>query len=161
MRKLTDPALRKTQNRAWTKNEFEALRKMTDQLMFQEWTALLRPLFPSHAEYSFKPRKRVIGVNWVEQGVEQVGAGETGECRRSVIISFTHLAWKGYRGARSARRSRADQHLVALVNGTLAQYNALAEYEPTAELQIVIASVDLFPPPASAFRQTGQSLLMG
>lgn len=130
---------------------------MTDQLMFQTWTAMLRPLLPSHAEYSFKPRRRVIGVNWVEQDE----AGETSECRRSVIISFTHLAWKGYRGARSARRSRADQHVLALVNGTLAQYNALAEYEPTAELQIVIASVDLFPPPASAFRQTGQSLLMG
>ncbi len=130
---------------------------MTDQSMFQAWIALLQPLYPSHAAFNFKSRRRIIGINWVQRDE----SAETSERWRSVTVCFTHLAWKGYRGARSARRSRADQHLVALVNGTLAQYNALAEYEPTAELQIVIASVDLFPPPASAFRQTGQSLLMG
>jgi hypothetical protein len=118
---------------------------MTDQLMVDTWSELLRPLFPLHAEISGKPKRRTILVQW-----QQAGIGTESPQSRSVAITFTNLAWKGYRGARSARRTRADQQLEALVRSHLSQFDLLKEaaYGSSDEAEISIASVDLFPPMA-------------
>lgn len=83
---------------------------------------------------------------------------------RSVSITFTNLAWKGYRGARSARRSRADQRLEALVRSHLSQFDALNDPSyvgRAAELEISVACVDLFPPPAGPSSASGERLMAG
>lgn len=120
---------------------------MTDHMMFEAWAELLRPRFPAQAEFTFRPRRRAICVSWPELAE----ADKPSLGLRCVLITFTQMAWKTYRGARSARRARADANLVALVNAALAQYDGEnAGYETTgAELQVGVASVDLFPPPAS------------
>jgi hypothetical protein len=129
---------------------------MTDHMMFEAWAELLRPQFPAQAEFSFRPRRRVICVSWPELAE----AGRPSFGLRSVLICFTQMAWKTYRGARSARRARADANLVAFVSAALAQYDAENEdYETTgAELQVSVASVDIFPPPATASSAAAQGL---
>jgi hypothetical protein len=121
------------------------LKKMTDQAMFQTWSELLRPQFPRHAEFTFKPRRRTIWVTWSHDAEPKIS--------RSVAITFTNLAWKSYRGARSARRAKADQNLAAFVASQLALVEGEQDgaYEfPSSELEISVASVDLFPPPQGA-----------
>lgn len=119
---------------------------MTDQKMFEAWADLLRPLFPPGAEFTFKSRRRVVSVSWPHDP----GLARPSMALHSVAIDFTQLAWKTYRGARTARRARADANLVAIVQGALAQYDAEnARYETLgAELGIAVASIDLFPPPS-------------
>jgi hypothetical protein len=124
---------------------------MTDKQMFQTWSDVLRAQFPEHAEFTFKPRRRTLCVTWM-QDVER-------RLWRSVSITFTNLAWKGYRGARSARRSRADQYLDALVRSHLSQFDALRSYDgQMEELEISVAAIDLFPPPAGAYLGSGHGL---
>ena len=129
---------------------------MTDHMMFEAWAELLRPQFPSQAEFAFRPRRRAICVSWPEPAVaEKPSFG-----LRSVLVTFTQMAWKTYRGARSARRARADANLAAFVSAALAQYDAENEdYETTgAELQLSVASVDIFPPPVSLPAAAAQGL---
>jgi len=133
---------------------------MTDQLMLDTWAGLLRPLFPAEAQFTFKARRRLICVAWAE--ADALGRPE--RSGRSVLIAFTHLAWKTYRGARSARRARADVNLVALVRS--AAMPPCAEHEtpydfPAAELRIEVGSIDLFPPPSAAANFAGLSLSAG
>ena len=130
---------------------------MTDQSMFDTWAQLLRPLFPFSAEISFKTRRRVICVTWVQDD----DLGRQDRERRCVVIAFSHLAWKGYRGARSARRARADVNLLALVKSALAQDGGEIEgaYDfPTGELRVQVASIDLFPPSTGAVQAAAQSI---
>ena len=147
-------------------DESEALKKMTDQLMFEKWSELLRPLFSQQADFSFKPRRRSMCICWTQDGDPRDF--------RSVAIVFTKLAWKGYRGARSVRRSRADQHLEALVRSHLRQFDRLhretyhkgcydtGSYDTrSGELQISVASVDIFPPPAGMSASMGETLSAG
>ena len=129
---------------------------MTDHMMFKAWAELLRPQFPAQAQFAFRARRRIVCVSWPELAeAERPSLG-----LRSVMICFTQMAWKTYRGARSARRARADASLVALVSAALAQYDAENEnYEATgAELQVSVAAVDIFPPPAVASAATTQGL---
>jgi hypothetical protein len=129
-------------------------QKMTDQLMYETWAELLRPQFAEHAQFSFKPRRRTIVVKWAPEGSN---AGTS----RTLSIVFTNLAWKGYRGARSARRARADANLVALVNAHLAHLEADggSGYDfSSADAELEVASVDLFPPPSSSSRPAAETL---
>ena len=121
---------------------------MTDHMMFEAWADLLRAQFPAGAEFTFKPRRRVICVSWPHEP----RSGRPSMALHSVALSFTQLAWKTYRGARSARRARADAYLSAHVANALSQYDSEnAGYESAgAELQISIASVEIFPPPAGS-----------
>jgi hypothetical protein len=126
---------------------------MTDKQMFHTWCDVLRAQFPQQAEFSFKPRRRTLSVTWMHD-VER-------KTWRSMSITFTNLAWKGYRGARAARRSRADQHLKALVRSHLSQFEALQErsYDGRmAEVEVSVASIDIFPPPAGTFPAPGARL---
>lgn len=127
---------------------------MTDHMIFESWADLLRPHFPAAAEFSFKPRRRIVCVSWPHERRSE----RPSMALHSVAISFTQLAWKTYRGARSARRARADGNLSTLVKNALAQYDSEnAGYETAgAELQISVASVDIFPPPAGAMPAMGQ-----
>jgi hypothetical protein len=76
---------------------------MTDQLMFDTWVGLLRPLFPTGAEFTFKSRRRLICA-----GLPQADKpGRANQGPRAVNIAFTQLAWKTYRGGRCARRAQA------------------------------------------------------
>lgn len=130
---------------------------MTDQSMFHTWAQLLRPLFPANAEFGFKPRRRLICVSWAQDD----DVGRPNRSWRSVALSFTNLAWKGYRGARSARRARADLNLISLVKSNLAQFGGEHEIEYDLrpdELRIGVASVDIFPPTAGSSRLAEQSL---
>lgn len=130
---------------------------MTDQSMFDTWAALLGPLFPPDAEFAFKPRRRSICVGWVQADE----LGRPNRSPRTVLIAFTYLAWKTYRGARSARRAKADVNLVALVQAGLAQSGGEQEaaYDfLDGELRIGVASIDIFPPPAGASAVAGQVL---
>ena len=130
---------------------------MTDQLMCETWAQLLRPQFPQHAQFQLKPRRRTIVVNWVPQGSDAAAL-------RTLSIVFTNLAWKGYRGARSARRSRADANLQALVNAHLTHMEAdsAGGYDfGSAESELEVASVDLFPPPSGATRATAETIARG
>jgi hypothetical protein len=123
--------------------------------MFNTWVEVLRPLFPPNAEFTFKSRRRMICVGWVEADE----LGRPNRSPRSVLIAFTHLAWKTYRGSRSARRAKADLNLLALVQAGLAQSGAEHEaaYDfPGGELRIEVASIDLFPPRAGAAQHLGQ-----
>src|SRR6185436_15615470 len=120
---------------------------MTDQAMCEKWADLLRPLFPAQAGFTFKPRRRLICVSWSEDG------DDTGHDRHSVAIAFTQLAWRGYRGGRNARRTRADLNLECLVRVVLAQDGADAEW-PSGEMRIDVSSIDLFPPPSGAGSRT-------
>ena len=132
---------------------------MTDHMMFEAWADLLGAQFPAGADFSFKPRRRILCVTWPRESRSE----RPSMALHSVAIFFTQLAWKSYRGARSARRLRADASLVALVANALAQYdsdNAGCE-TAGAELQVSIASVDLFPPPAGAITATGQGASAG
>lgn len=132
---------------------------MTDHMMFEAWADLLRPQFPAGAQFTFKPRRRIICVSWPHN----LDSDRPSMALHSVAVSFTQLAWKSYRGSRSARRSRADAHLAALVASALAQYDAEnAGYETAgSELQIGIASVDIFPPPEGAMAAAGQGAAAG
>jgi len=133
---------------------------MTDQLMFTSWVELLRPLFPAGAEFTFKSRRRTICVGWFEDDE----LGRPNLSTRTVLIAFTHLAWKTYRGARSARRAKADLNLLALVQAGFAQAGAEqdAAYDfPNGELRVEVASIDVFPPPSGAAQSTGQGLSAG
>jgi hypothetical protein len=134
-------------------DEIRGSKIMTDKQMFQTWCEVLRPQFPEHAEFTFKPRRRTLCVTW-QADVER-------KLWRSVSISFTNLAWKGYRGARAARRSRADQHLEALVRSLLPQFDSLHERSSDGrieEVEISIASIDIFPPPAGITAGAGERL---
>ncbi len=127
---------------------------MTDHMMFEAWADLLGGQFPAGAAFTFKPRRRIVCVSWpYERGSERPSMA-----LHSVAISFTQLAWKSYRGARSARWKRADANLSALVANALSQYDSEnAGYETAgSELQISIASVDIFPPPAGSAAAMGQ-----
>lgn len=127
--------------------------------MFDTWAGLLRPLFPTDAQFTFKPRRRLICVGWAETD-ELVGSNAGAH---SVHIAFTHLAWRTYRGARSARRTKADSNLLALVQAGLTQSGAEQEaaYDfSNGEQRIEIASIDLFPPPAGAARPSGQRVFV-
>jgi hypothetical protein len=135
---------------------------MTDQLMFDTWAGLLGPLFPVDAQFTFKSRRRLICVGWAEP--DELGRPE--RSGRTVAIAFTHLAWRTYRGARSARRARADVNLVALVRAALMQTGVENEHEtiydfPAGELRIEVGSIDLFPPPSAAAHLPGLSLTAG
>lgn len=118
---------------------------MTDQDMFRGWAQLLAPLFPEGAEFGFKPRRRLICVSWVQN--DQLGRTH-GELH-TITIAFTQLAWKAYRGARSARRARADINLIALTRPWLEQHG---DEESSSESRIQVASIDLFPPLPGAQR---------
>jgi hypothetical protein len=133
---------------------------MTDQLMFDTWVELLRPLFPPDAEFTFKPRRRSICVGWVQDDE----LGRPNRSPRSVLIAFTYLAWKTYRGSRSARRARADVNLIALVQAGLAQSGGEQEaaYDfPDGELRVGVASIDIFPPLSGVAELAGQRLSAG
>ena len=133
---------------------------MTDQFLFDTWAQVLRPLFPPNAEFAFKSRRRLICVGWTEADE----LGRPNRSPRSVAIVFTHLAWKTYRGSRSARRAKADLNLLALVQAGLARSGAGEEaaYDfPNGELRMEVASIDLFPPPAGVAQTTGQNLSAG
>ena len=129
---------------------------MTDHMMFEAWTELLRPQFPAQAEFTFRARRRIVCVSWPE--LAEADRPSLG--LRGVTICFTQMAWKTYRGARSARRARADANLVDLVSATLAQYDAENEdYQSTgSELQVSVAAVDIFPPPAAASAAAAQGI---
>ena len=130
---------------------------MTDQLMFNTWAELLRPLLPPNAEFTFKSRRRLICIGWMEADE----LGRPNRSPRSVLITFTHLAWKTYRGSRSGRRAKADLNLLALVRAGLAQSGAAQEaaYDfPNGELRMEVASIDLFPPRSVAAQPPGQRL---
>ena len=130
---------------------------MTDQSMFDTWAEMLRPLFPPDAEFTFKPRRRSICVGWVQDDE----LGRPNRSPRTVLIAFTYLAWKTYRGARSARRAKAEVNLVSLVQAGHAQSGGGEEsaYDfPDGELRIGIASIDIFPPPAGASQAAVQLL---
>ena len=80
-----------------------------------------------------------------------------------VNIAFTQLAWKTYRGARSARRAKADANLVAVVQAGLAQAGGeegVHEF-PAEGLFVEVASIDLFPPPSGSTQGAGRSLPAG
>ncbi len=125
---------------------------MTDQLMFETWSELLRAEFPAGAHFGFKLRRRTITVNWLPFAGAEPVYGEL----HSLSIVFTNIAWKGYRGARAARRARADANLVALVKAAQSQYATEAAFKkPVDELEVEVASVDLFPPPVGG-TQTSQ-----
>ena len=132
---------------------------MTDQLMFDTWAGLLRPMFPAGAQFTFKPRRRQICIWWTDADE----LGREGRCVRVVTVAFTQLAWKTYRGARSARRAKADLNLIAQLQAGLGQVEGEeAAYDfAGGELRIEVASIDLFPPPSGAMQPSGPSLLAG
>ena len=156
MRELTDLFPQKRKN-TFKMKHLHGIRQMTDHLMFEGWAGLLRPLFPAQAAFTFKSRRRVICVNWPDQA-----GGQPGSAAHSVVIAFTQMAWKSYRGARAARRSRADMRLVALITAALAQHEAESAGEAEAtDLQISVAAVDIFPPPAALSSGIGERLAAG
>ena len=133
---------------------------MTDQTMFETWAQMLRPLFPAQAQFTFKVRRRSVCAVWPQAE----GGRDPYPSTRSVVLAFSNLAWKGYRGARAARRARADQHLADLVRSSLAQVGGEAgvDFDTCAdEVRITVASVDIFPPPGNSTRASGPSLSAG
>jgi hypothetical protein len=158
VRHVTDPRREKRKN-AFNMNHLRHGIGMTDHMMFEAWADLLRPQFPAGAEFTFKPRRRLICVSWPHEA----DSDRPSMALHSVAISFTQLAWKSYRGSRTARMSRADANLSAFVMSALAQYDSEnAGYETAgSELQITVASVDLFPPPEGTMAGTGQGAVAG
>ena len=119
---------------------------MTDQDMFEGWVPMLAPLFSGRAQFDFKPRRRLICVHWMQDDEP----GRPGRERAMVSVAFTQMAWKAYRGARSARRARADLNLIALIRPWAELYVG----EDPADVRIPVAWIDLFPLLESPRRST-------
>ena len=100
---------------------------MTHRPTLERWAALLRPLFPHHAEIDLKPRLGQLHAKWPP--------------RHSVAIFIAPNALQDYREAEETVRARADQNLAEFVKENL----RLFKPERDDEFRIVVASIDFVP----------------
>lgn len=100
---------------------------MTHRPTLERWAALLRPLFPRHAEIDLKPLLGQLRAKWPP--------------RRSVAIFIAPNALQDYREAEEKVRARADQNLAEFVKDNLRLFKS----ERDDEFRIVVASIDFVP----------------
>lgn len=101
--------------------------KMSPRPILERWAAMLRPLFPAHAEFDLKPRHVQFEARWPPH--------------RAVAIFISPNAVEHYRNAEAAVRIRADQNLLAFVKENLRRFSPVQD----DEFKIVVASVDFVP----------------
>ena len=100
---------------------------MAHRPTLERWTALLRPLFPAHAETQLRPRLGELRFRWPP--------------RRAVAIFIAPNAISDYRNAPHATQSTADRNLVEFVKANLSLLNE----DHRGEFKIVVASIDFVP----------------
>jgi hypothetical protein len=100
---------------------------VTEQQTLMWWGALLRPLFPPHAELEPHTASGLLRFRWPPD--------------RAVAIFIAPIAVKDYLAADNAVRLRSDQNLCAFVTENL----ALQAPGQQGEFRIVVASIDFVP----------------
>lgn len=93
----------------------------------ERWGALLRPLFPHHAELQVKPAAGELRFTWPPGG--------------AVAIFIAANAVADYRTAQDDVRSAADQNLIEFVRTNLERSTGASG----GEFRIVVASIDFVP----------------
>jgi hypothetical protein len=100
---------------------------MTHLPTLERWAALLRPLFPPHAELELKPGSSQVRALWPPA--------------HAVEIFIAPNAVSNYRSAQSDVQARADTNLRDFVQENLARLRPGHE----GAFRIVVASIDFVP----------------
>lgn len=102
---------------------------MTHRPTLERWAALLRPLFPRHAELDLKPSLGQLRAKWAP--------------RSEVAIFIAPNAVGDYRAAEERIRALADRNLLEFVKANLRGF----DQDGAPEFRIVVASIDFVPVP--------------